>query len=109
MYFVDKKFADVPSTSGGPAVAEPMVGENIDRCASACDSHIHSCVGFQFFKRGDFSGCVLFSNFKSGFYYTGCGKSFLQTEAAPFTATCYAKVSKFEGTTLKPDPSGKCK
>jgi len=107
MYFVDKEFDDVPSTCTGDMVAQPLVG-SADACASACDSHIHSCVGFQFFK-GKKSGCVLFSNFKTGFYYTGCGKAFLQTKAAPFGATCYAKLSKFEGTTLKPNPSGKCK
>merc|ERR1719454_1307819 len=102
MYFVDKEFEKVPSTCSGDIVAEPVVG-SADACASACDANIHSCVGFQFFKKGDNNGCVLFSNFKTGFYYTGCGK------AAPFDATCYAKLSKFEGTTLKPDPSGKCK
>merc|ERR1719238_1127370 len=108
MYFVDKEFDDVPSTCSGDIVAEPMVG-SADSCASACDSHIHSCVGYQYFKMGDKAGCTLFSNFKTGFYYTGCGKSFLQTEKkAPFTATCFAKLSKFEGTTLKPNPSGKC-
>merc|ERR1719313_995359 len=53
--------------------------------------------------------CVLFSNFKTGFYYTGCGKSFLQTSGQACESTCYAKLSKFEGTTLKPNPSGKCK
>merc|ERR1719463_681977 len=105
MYFVDKEFDGVPSTCSGDMVAKPLVGSE-DDCASACDSHIHSCVGFQFFD----GFCTLFSNFKTGFYYTGCGKAFLQTgKAAPYKATCYAKLSKFEGTTLKPDPSGKCK
>merc|ERR1719253_1470286 len=110
MYFVDKEFEDVPSTCSGDIVAKPVVG-SADACASACDANIHSCVGFQFFKNGDKASCVLLSNFKTGSYYTGCGKAFLQTsnKAAPFTATCYAKLSKFEGTTLKPNPSGKCK
>merc|ERR1719171_1442614 len=107
MYFVDKEFEKVPSTCSGDIVAEPVVG-SADACASACDANIHSCVGFQFFKQGDKSGCVLFSNFKTGSYYTGCGGAFLQTKAAPFDATCFAKLSKFEGTTLKPNPSGKC-
>jgi hypothetical protein len=108
MYFVDKEFDDVPSTCSGDIVAEPMVG-SADDCASACDANIHECVGFQFFDMKGKATCALFSNFKTGFYYTGCGKAFLQTKAAPFTATCYAKLSKFEGTTLKPNPSGKCK
>merc|ERR1719316_980507 len=110
MYFVDKEFTDVPQTCSGDVVAEPLVG-NADACAAACDSHIHSCVGFQYFELdAKTSGCQLFSNFKTGFYYTGCGKAFLQTnKKAPFTATCFAKLSKFEGTTLKPNPSGKCK
>merc|ERR1712224_414445 len=77
MYFVDKEFKDVPSTCSGDIVAEPMMG-NEDACASACDNHIHSCVGYQFFKphfeKGTLFSCVLFSNFKTGFYYTGCGE-----------------------------------
>jgi hypothetical protein len=108
MYFVDKEYTDVPQTCSGDVVAKPVVG-SADACAAACDSNIHECVGFQYVEDGKFSGCVLLSSFKTGFYYTGCGKSFLQGKAAPFTATCYAKLSKFEGTTLKPNPSGKCK
>merc|ERR1719408_554091 len=79
MYFVDKEFDGVPSTSSGDIVAEPMVG-SADACASACDANLHECVGFQFFKKGQKGACVLLSNFKTGFYYTGCGKAFLQTE-----------------------------
>jgi len=122
MYFVDKEFEWVPSTCSGDIVAEVLVGHE-DACASACDSHIHSCVGYQFFEMDDgHSGCALFSNFKTGFYYTGCGTpeeegggklEFLQAtkkaREAPFMAQCFAKLSKFEGTSLKPDPSGKCK
>ncbi len=94
-----------------------MVGDQ-DACAGACDAHIHDCVGYQFFDLGKgVSTCTMLSNFKTGFYYTGCGdvkKSFLQTGAdqklqtAPFTAKCYAKLSKYEGTSLKPNPNGKC-
>jgi hypothetical protein len=108
MYFVDKEFDAVPSTCSGAQVAEPIVGESEDGCASACDAHIHSCVGYQYMKNKDSSLCFLFSKFEAGFYYTGCGKAFLQTNAAPFEAKCAAKLSKFEGTTLKPNPSGKC-
>jgi hypothetical protein len=108
MYFVDKEFEGVPTTCSGAKVAEPIVGKSEDGCASACDASIHSCVGFQYFKKGDKELCYLFSKFSTGFYYTGCGKAFLQASAAPYDAKCFAKLSKFEGTTLKPNPSGKC-
>jgi len=81
--------------------------------------------------------CFLFSKFKSVTYYTECGKGFLQKQSSFLqkNATqvlqkgnsdkksaqepeekkvdmeetmCYAKLSSFVGTTLKPDPSGKC-
>merc|ERR1719408_69054 len=102
MYFVDKDFKDVPTTCSGDAVAETITGLNEDGCAAACDANIHSCVGFQYFKSGSKQTCFLLSKFSTGFYYTGCGKK------APFEAKCFAKLSKFEGTTLKPNPSGKC-
>jgi len=103
MYFVDKEFDGVPTTCSGDVVAEPIVGESEDGCASACDANIHSCVGFQYFSdRGDASLCFLFSKFNTGFYYTGCANK------EPFAAKCFAKLSKFEGTTLKPNGSGKC-
>jgi len=108
MYFVDKDFESSPTTCSGDSVAEPIVGESEDGCASACDASIHSCVGFQYFKKGGKELCFLFSKFSTGFYYTGCGKAFLQGAAAPYDAKCFAKLSKFEGTTLKPNPSGKC-
>jgi len=108
MYFVDKAFEKVPSTCGGSSVAEPIVSESQDGCASACDASIHGCVGFQYFDASQ-KLCFLFSKLKTASYYTGCGKSFLQMSqsAAPFAATCYGKLSKFEGTNLKPDASGK--
>jgi len=109
MYFVDKDYQKVPATCSGPLAAKPVVGGSKDACASACDANIHSCVGFQYFKHRGKELCFLFSGFNTGFYYTGCGKSFLQTEKAPYEAGCYAKLSKFVGTTLKPNPSGKCK
>merc|ERR1719198_4069 len=102
MYFVDKAFAKNPTTCSGDSVAEPITGLNEDGCAKACDDNLHSCVGFQYFKAGGSQTCFLFSGFSTAFHYTGCGKG------APFEAKCYAKLSKFEGTTLKPDGSGKC-
>jgi len=108
MYFVDKEFEGVPTTCSGDNVAEPIVGESEDGCASACDANIHECVGFQYYEKGGKKLCFLFSKFSTGFYYTGCGKAFLQEAAAPYTAKCFAKLSKFEGTTIKPNPSGKC-
>jgi len=110
MYFVDKKFEKVPMTCSGDLAAKPITDVSKDSCAAACDANLHSCVGFQYFSKGKDQLCFLLSNFKTGFYYTGCGGSFLQTEKAPFEAECYAKFSKF-GTdgTLAPNPSGKCK
>jgi len=117
MYFVDKKYVDMPQTCAGDTVAKPMIGD-ADACATACDAHIHECVGFQCYG----GGCILLKNCKTGFYYTGCkggnkkspskvppkGKlGFLQTQAS-MEATCYAKLSKYESTTLAVDPSGKC-
>jgi len=102
MYFVDKEYSEVPSTCSGDRVAEVIVDVSRDGCATACDANIHDCVGFQYVAEGP-NLCYLFSNFKTGFYYTGCGKG--QHEQVQ----CYAKLSKFEGTTLKPDGSGKCK
>jgi len=103
MYFVDKENDGVPSTCAGDNVAEPIVGESKDGCASACDANLHSCVGFQYFKSGSTEMCFLLSKFSTGSYYTGCGDKKASAEA-----TCFAKLSKFEGTTLKPNPSGKC-
>jgi len=129
MYFVDKEFENVPSTCGGDTVKKPTFGLSTDECARACDASPHSCVGFSYFP-GETSICFLISKFKSVTYYTGCGaSSFVQhfkknlrqgppgggpakeegaPAASPLPAECFAKLSKFEGTTLKPNPSGKC-
>jgi hypothetical protein len=112
MYFVDKKYEEVPTTCGGDLVNDPIINESPDGCASSCNANFQSCVGFSYF--GPEKLCFLFSELDTAFYYTGCKGSFLQQShrnkatAIP-PVTCYAKVSKFEGTTLKPDPSGKCK
>lgn len=105
MYFVKKEFQNVPSTCGGTPVAEAITGESEDGCASACDAR--GCAGFQYFS-GPVKLCFLYSKLKSIVYYTGCGNSFLQVgqRAPPFQATCYAKLSKFEGTSLAPYASG---
>jgi hypothetical protein len=110
MYFVDKDYEKVPATCSGPLAAKPIVSASKDACASSCDANIHTCVGFQYFKQDGKELCFLFSRFNTGFYYTGCGKSFLQVESekAPYEAGCYAKLSKFVGTDLTPNPSGKC-
>jgi len=112
MYFVDKEFEEVPSTCGGETLAEPIFGKSQDECAMACDDLVGKCVGFSFFDKDDSSICFLFEKFKSVQYYTGCdSEKFLQVQSkkeAPYTASCVAKLSLFEGTTLKPDKSGKC-
>jgi hypothetical protein len=112
MYFVDKEFDEVPSTCGGETLAKPIFGKGEDECAMACDALVGKCVGFSFFEK-DTSVCFLFGRFKSAQYYTGCGgeEDFLQVKKkkeAPYHAACKAKLSLFEGTTLKPDKSGKC-
>jgi len=113
MHFVDKKYDTLPSTCGGDLVNDPIVGESPDGCASACNANFQSCVGFSYFAPEKL--CFLFSRFNTAFYYTGC-KSFIQQPAflqgstgKAADVTCYAKLSRFEGTTLKPDGSGKCK
>jgi hypothetical protein len=116
MYFVDKAYDKMPTTCGGELFTEPMVAGK-DACAAACDDHIHDCVGFQWFRCGEtkIGTCHLFRGFKTATSYTKCGgkaASFLQIvgkKVVPFSASCFAKLSKFEGTTLAPDPSGKCK
>merc|ERR1719264_20439 len=72
MYFVDKNYSSTMQTCSGEIVEKPIVGESIDGCASACDSAIHSCVGFSYFGTGTTSLCFLFSSLKSAVYYTGC-------------------------------------
>jgi len=111
MYFVDKKYEKVPMTCTGDLAAKPIVGRSKDECAAACDTNIGKCRAFQYFKKGKSSLCFLLADLKTGFYYTGCGSSssFLQTSAAPFEAQCWAKLSYFEGTMIKPQGSGKCK
>jgi len=103
MYFVDKDFVDAPSTCGGSAVSAPKVGD-LEACASACNAAVHTCVGFSFFPptSSNLNGlCFLMSKLESTTYYTKCG------QATP-PVRCFAKFSKFNGATLKPDASGKC-
>lgn len=116
MYFVDKEYESVPATCSGDMVKKPIVNRNFDECALACDAEVMDCVGFSYYPAGL---CFLFSKFKTVQYYTGCAaasSAFLQrrktnlTVAAGSNATvsCAAKLAKFEGTSVAPDPSGKC-
>jgi len=125
MYFVDKEYVNVAQTCTGDLVGSPIYFKNYDGCAAACDAHNQECVGFAYFPTG--SGkpnmCFLFSKFTEVQYYTGCDedavvtkKSFLQkvnstqpVTEEPSKAICAAKLSKFVGTNLTPDPSGKNK
>jgi len=113
MHFVDTKYEKVPSTCSGDLVNGPIVDESVDGCASSCNANFQTCVGFSYFAQEKL--CFLFSKFSAATYYTGCKSliqqppAFLQTGAASPDVTCYAKLSRFEGTTLKPDGSGKCK
>jgi hypothetical protein len=115
MYFVDKDHQDDPSTCSGNVV-QTLFGKSKDECATACDGLVGSCVGFNYFGEGD-GICFLFDKFKTAQHYTGCSgeEDFLQVKgakktkrSAPFVAECVAKLADFEGTTLKPDKSGKC-
>jgi len=115
MYFVDKDHVDDPSTCSGNVV-QTLFGKSKDECATACDGLVGSCVGFNYFGEGD-GVCFLFDKFKTAQHYTGCSgeEDFLQVKgakktkrSAPFVAECVAKLADFEGTTLKPDKSGKC-
>jgi len=126
VYFIDKDLLNasdplanstkVPSTCGGKAVGKSIIATNKDSCASACNAAVGGCVGFQYFEslaKPTANLCLLFGEFKSISYYTGCGAagpySFLQqrqtTEEdmlnAPYEATCYGKFSKFQGLSLK--------
>jgi len=117
MYFVDPAADKMPSTCGGDLIKKPMVALHPDECASACDAEGIACAGFSYFAHDsgvDACVCFLFSKFKETTYYTECGKGgFLQAGALnakqePDETMCYAKFSSFSGTSVKPDPSGKC-
>jgi len=110
MYFVDKEFVDMPSTCGGSPVGNPVSGD-FEGCAEACEKTAGKCVGFTYLATADSGLCFLLGDLKTATYYTGCGKSFLQksTVKSGTEAKCVVKFSEFDGTTLKPDPSGKCK
>lgn len=137
MYFVDQSAKEYPSTCGGDAVGQPIVGSE-EMCASACETAVGSCVGFSYLASSSEGLCFLFSKVKTATYYTGCGsadaapagmptkemptkgmptKLFLQkyqrsvtnsTGAVADATKCVVKFSSYEGTTLKPDGSGKC-
>jgi hypothetical protein len=126
MYFVDKEYVNVAQTCTGDLVGSPIYFKNYDGCAAACDAKNQECVGFAYFPTGDGKPnmCFLFSKFTEVQYYTGCDedavvtskKSFLQkgnstqpVQDEPQKAICAAKLSKFVGTNLTPDPSGKNK
>jgi len=107
MYFVDKDFTGVPSTCGGDMLMKPITNATFDTCAMACDAEVHNCVGFSFFAS---KLCFLFSKFTTVTYYTACSTSFLQkAPTMDEQVTCVAKLEDFEGTSVKPNPSGKCK
>jgi len=74
MYFVDKEFKDTMTTCSGDTVNQPMVGESLDGCASACDRANQDCVGFSYYGIGKTALCFMFSSLRSATYYTGCGK-----------------------------------
>lgn len=112
MYFVDKEFEDAPSTCSGDLAADPIMTVSMDECAAACDALPGKCVGISYYQDAS-SLCFLISKFKNVQYWTGCAPSksglLLQKRKGSKIATCSAKLQVYEGTTLKPDPKGKCK
>jgi len=114
MYFVDAKYEKFPSTCDGDLAADPVMTVSQSECAASCDSLPGKCVGYAYYEQSS-SLCFLYSEFKSVQYWTGCkmgppkkGKYFLEVSKNA-KATCKAKLQVYEGTTLKPDPEGKCK
>jgi hypothetical protein len=133
MYFVDKTFVDVPTTCTGTIVGEPIYYKSVHSCAAACDSAVGDCVGFSYYPDKSLANndgpniCFLFSKFDSLTYYTGCDEGeqgqksgFIQKDNStaaeapnaivedPVIPVCGLKLSKFVGTNIAPDPSGKC-
>merc|ERR1719291_130809 len=102
MYFVDKAYLEVPTTCSGVLLNSPMIG-TLEGCAKACEKSFEDCVGFTWFPNHHL--CFTFSEMRSTMYYTAAGCATPGSQEAP---TCMVKFSKFSGTTLKPDPSGKC-
>eukprot|EP00928_Gymnodinium_smaydae_P023154 TRINITY_DN1921_c0_g1_i1.p1 TRINITY_DN1921_c0_g1~~TRINITY_DN1921_c0_g1_i1.p1 ORF type:complete len:427 (+),score=132.67 TRINITY_DN1921_c0_g1_i1:81-1361(+) len=108
MYFADKDFTEVPTTCGGTAAAKPILG-SLDGCAEACEkAGSLKCKGFSYMAGATGGLCFLLSEVSAATYYTGCSSAFLQTRD-PAGTKCMLKFSAFEGTTIKPDGSGKCK
>jgi len=105
MHFVDKAFVNESTTCGGRATKKPLIDVTVDGCAAACDADVHSCTGFAFYPNlPSFTGlCFLFSQVETVTYYVGCD------QGSDVLASCLVKLSEFEGGTLTPDPSGKCK
>uniref|UniRef100_A0A7S0ADX7 WSC domain-containing protein n=1 Tax=Pyrodinium bahamense TaxID=73915 RepID=A0A7S0ADX7_9DINO len=105
MYFVDKKYAKMPATCTGKPVSKPMVAVSTDECAHACDAQVESCVGFSFIPSpggASPSICFLFSKLTEVMYYTEC------RGVGGESMACMAKLNKFEMTSVRPDPSGRC-
>jgi len=101
MYFVDKSYLEVPTTCSGVLLNSPMIG-TVEGCAKACEKSFQDCAGFTWFPNQHL--CFTFSEMRSVMYYTANVTECPSSEAP----TCMVKFSKFSGTSLKPDPSGKC-
>lgn len=111
MYFVDQELEFESSTCSGVAAEKPIFASKA-ACARLCDEdHDRDCVGFSFFTgaaqsqqmQGPVSGlCFLMSKFQTAKYYTGC------VDEAARDVKCFAKLSKFEGTSLAPKADGTC-
>lgn len=107
MYFLDLGFPDVPTTCGGDLLGTPVLADE-DGCATLCDERVHDCMGYQMMASApdQLGFCFLFSKLKTAQYYVGCNGSNSQNCTRDFM--CMVKFFKVSST-LKPDPSGKCK
>jgi hypothetical protein len=100
MYFVDKAFQNQTSTCTGNPSEKPVVGTQ-DACARLCNDDLHECVGYSFVGGASAEGlCFLMSKFTTATHYTECGKMDVPK--------CFAKLSKFDGTSIAPKADGTC-
>eukprot|EP00929_Paragymnodinium_shiwhaense_P025827 TRINITY_DN15533_c0_g1_i1.p1 TRINITY_DN15533_c0_g1~~TRINITY_DN15533_c0_g1_i1.p1 ORF type:complete len:622 (-),score=157.86 TRINITY_DN15533_c0_g1_i1:109-1974(-) len=86
----------------GPRDHDPWQWVGTHRVAHR--SHAHQDYVFSVRSVRETGLCFLFSKLKTLTYYTGCSE-----DGSHAKVKCMVKFSKFSGTTLKPDASGKCK
>merc|ERR1719313_1496774 len=138
-YLVDKEFESAPSTCGGTPLGVPLAGASAEACAAVCDDEVQECNGFSYFAGKVPVCVLLSKITSTTYYTGCEGSELLQQPtppvkkggdgpspppkkggdgpspppkkeaAGPGDTKCYAKFQNFEGVSLKPDPSGRCK